>query len=82
MRVRFDGSGKEAELESLSWPSLVWVDPIDLEGLADLELADARRLVLQKLAEAGPSGPTRMGIAARLLRPMEAELRRRGMRLE
>lgn len=80
MRAQSDGEeGCEVDLESLRWSSLIWVVPVDLGSSTDAELRRAHDHVMHELYEVSPIGPMRMGIRARVLKPIEKEMRRRGL---
>ena len=81
MKVRFDsGARREVELDSLSWPVLNWVDLPDLSSVDDSSLRCAHDHVMRQVFEA--NGPVKIGISIRVLRPIEQEMRRRGMQAD
>ena len=72
--------GVEVELEMVRDVSMAWVRLPDLTTLSE---EDVRRAHLHALREAFlVEGPERAAIDTRVIRPLEAELRRRGLELD
>jgi hypothetical protein len=67
----------EVEFESLDWCGLLWVR---LPDLKQLDVRELRRVHLHAMREVfAANGPARMGVGTRVLDPIEAEMRRRGL---
>ena len=81
MRVTTDLSpGVEVEFEMLRDVSMAWVR---LSDLTKLDEEDVRRAHLHALSEAFVAeGPARLDIDRRVIGPIEAELRRRGLQVD
>jgi hypothetical protein len=72
--------GVEIELEMVRDVSLAWVR---LPDLTDLDEEELRRARLHAVSEAFlAEGPARMDIDRRVIRPIEAELRRRSLEVD
>lgn len=67
----------EVEFESVSGPPVPWVRLPNLTSVDELEL---RRPYLHAMRELfAANGPARMAIGGRVLKPLEAEMRRRSL---
>ena len=78
MKVTLDfGSSREHDITTLDAHDLVWSTLPDLRAVDDADLRRAQRHVLQETYVA--SGLERMAVGTRVLRPLEEEMKRRGL---
>lgn len=77
MRVRYSGD-REGDLRWLTWDDFMSVKLPDLATVPDDELRRCHRHVKRELWKA--TGPRRMGGGIVVLNPLEAEMRRRGLK--
>ncbi len=80
MKIRFtDGSGAKVERDCASWREVIDAVRRHLETVDDTSLRRGHTCALKRIYSVDGSGPQRMGMAGMWLKPIEEEMRRRGM---